>query len=147
MIELRVGDRPALFLALSRDGAVNRSGSGRPNPAEKDVFIGQAPGPFFEQVMELFAPTWLDQASAYTAKQQLGERCVLKLTFFRSDRPPDSPAVLEFSYGSDSGGPPGDIQAFVHRAVQVTQDWYAQMVAQVATSHAQSPEKPWWRFW
>lgn len=133
MVKLYVGAEPALFLALSADGAVNRSGSGRPNTEENDVFIGVAPGPFFEQAMEFFDIEWLYRCGTYEIPDQLGERCVLTLTFFLAHQPPDA-AVLEFRYGAKSQGPPPGVQEFVRRAVAVTQEWYAERLAEVADS-------------
>jgi hypothetical protein len=147
MIQLRVEDRPALLLALSDDGAITRSGSGRPNPAEPDVFIGQAPGPFFQQAIRLCDPSWLDGSGEYSGSDGPGAPCVLRLTFSLSDRPMDSPRVLEFRYGADSEGLPGNVRDFVRAAVQVTNDWYAEQLALAMSSEIVNSAKPWWKFW
>jgi hypothetical protein len=60
MIELSIDGAPALVLVLSADGAVNRGGSGKAHPVEKDVFIQQTDGAFFRELVTLFDPSWLE---------------------------------------------------------------------------------------
>jgi len=147
MVRLDVGGRPALYLVLSADGAVNRAGSGQPDSGAKDVFMGQAPGPLFGQAMELFDVGWLERSGRYDMPDQIGEQCVLTLTFFLADQPPDSACVLQFRYGAESQGPPVDVQDFVQGAVAVTQDWYTERLAEVGDSANATARKPWWKFW
>jgi hypothetical protein len=143
MIELSIDERPALVLALSKDGAVNRGGSGKAYPVEKDVFIQQTDGSFFRDVVTLFDPSWLDRPGVYVLPGRIGPRHLLKLSFACLGRPP---IVLAFDYRQDSAPPPA-VQAFVQRALEVTQRWYDQQRGHAARYDASTQKKPWWKVW
>jgi hypothetical protein len=143
MIEMSIDGAPALVLVLSADGAVNRGGSGKAGPVEKDVFIEQTDGTFFREVVTAFDPSWLDKAGIYALPGRVGPRHILKLSLLCIGRPP---VVLAFDYRLDSGPPPA-IQAFIQRALEVTQPWYDRQRQAVARFDASAQKKPWWKLW
>ena len=142
-IELSIDGAPALFLALSADGAVNRGGSGKASPVEKDVFIEQTDGRFFREVSSLIDPSWVHQERIQRLPGRVGPRHLLKLSLFYASRPP---IVLEIDYRTDSGPPPA-VKALVQRAIDVTQPWYDLQRQMVARVDATPERKPWWKFW
>ncbi|MFN2565483.1 MAG: hypothetical protein ABR499_10790 [Gemmatimonadaceae bacterium] len=54
--------------------------------------------------------------------------------------------MLAFDYRVDSGPPPA-IQAFVQRAVEVTQLWYDEWRQRAARFDASVRKKPWRKLW
>lgn len=144
-IELKIDEAPALFLALSADGAVNRGGSGKVGSDEKDVFMAQTDGTLYREVSGMIDPSWMEKEGLHRWPGKVGPPHVLKLSFFYPDR---APIVLAFEYRSDLL-PPREIYEFVQRAIAVTQPWYdgqREMVARL-DAEAAPAEKPWWKFW
>jgi hypothetical protein len=155
MIELSIDDSPALFLALSADGTVNRAGNGKASPGEKDVYIARTDGSLFREMAGLVDSSWLGLAGVYEIPGQVGPYHQLRLSLLCADRPP---VALGFAYRVDTSPPP-EFATFVQRAIEVTQPWYDNQRQIVAASVVGRKEnsrtilrgnpkrKRWWKLW
>ena len=155
MIELFIDDVPALFVALSSDGTVNRAGNGNASSGEKDVYIARTDGSLFREMAGLVDSSWLGLAGVYEIPGHVGPHHQLKLSFLCADRPPIG---LGFAYRLDTSPPP-EFATFVQRAIEVTQPWYdnqRQLVAELVVGPQEDPmtnpkenlrRKRWWKFW
>lgn len=140
MVTLDADQGRALFIVLTDDQSVNRLGTGAVNNDENDLFIGKTDDPLFLQLRAMVRPEWLQHFGRYDIPSKVGSICKLTLLFkFAAEE-----GGIEFSYGSDSQGPPGDIVHFVTEAVRLTDPWYARQKSLVAN---RKQSKPWWRFW
>jgi hypothetical protein len=142
LIKLDIDGRQSLFVVLAADGLVNRLGTGSVDNSENDLFIGRTSEPLFSQLRARVQPQWMAQLGGYDVPDKVGSACTLSVLFQGSN---GEEGGLEFSYGSESQGPPAEICAFVTEAVRLTDPWYEQQKRMVRES--KKKKKPWWRPW
>jgi len=108
-----------LWIILADDGLVHRMGSGSLLDKDLDVFIGLSNEPLFDELRSYVSAEMLDNAGVYSDPNYKGIPSNLIITFLDN-----GPGVLiEYNYGSESVGPPRDIQSFVRAAIAITNDW------------------------
>jgi hypothetical protein len=122
MIQLTIGQYPALFLALAEDGTVTRGGSGTVNEAERNVYMGTTTEPLLERLKKSIEPWWFNAPGPHVMDIAHGKPCELSLMFLG---PAAGPWTLQFHYGSESAGPPAEIMSFVEQAITLTEPWYS----------------------
>src|SRR5215475_5927081 len=121
-ISLDIGEQSPLFILLAADGTINRMGTGTPENAERDLFIGKADHAIFESVRSHLTREMIGSlGQGYGMRNPQGQRCKLTLTFkFKNGMS----SGLVFLYGSESAGPPKHVADFVRTAVAQTDPWY-----------------------
>lgn len=134
VISLKVAEKAALFILLSADGTVNRSGTGAVNNIEHDLFIGRTQHPLFEQFMAGVEANIFQHTGRYTYPDPKGQLCILTLSFQVPRNAEGRESVgFEFIYGSESEGPNQQIGQMVRAAVRLTDPWYEEQ--KQMTSH------------
>src|SRR5262245_48582996 len=116
---MSIDEHPVLFLALADDGLVNRGGSGRLHPAERDVCVAKTDGTPFQTVRPLFDQAWLDLPRLQLLPGQEGPEHRLRLTFFCGDGRKLEKAEIGYQYRMETQLPVA-IHAFVQGALDAT---------------------------
>ena len=125
-----------LSILLAADGSVNRMGNGRLSNTDKDLYIGAGQEQLFRDFISRIPDDLLGYAGRYDLPEPRGLPCKLTLLFAGQD---ESGAGFEFRYGSESQGPPAEIQQLLIAAVEITDGWL-----QAQQSRTQ---KRWWKPW
>jgi hypothetical protein len=125
---LKVGGKDSLLVILTRDGMVNRSGSGIAGETEALLYIGQHPG-VFERVLKSVDEQVLSHTGVYDVPEKKGEVCELGIHFEFKDKQTDG---YLFRYGLDSEGPPREIARIVVDAIEKTEPMYQEALAKQA---------------
>jgi len=114
-VNLKVADSTALFILLSADGAINRTGTGAVNNSEHDLFIGLTQDRLFEQFMAGVDEGVFQHTGRYVLPDPKGQICTLTLSFqVPTDAEGRDSVGFEFIYGSEAQGPPGQIGQLVN---------------------------------
>jgi len=142
-ITLKLGSERTLFVLLSSDGMVNRMGNGSTQPTDRDLYIGRTLEPLLPALLTHLTDDVLRLTGIYDDSDKRGTPCRLSIALKFLDGADDG---FDFSYGSDSLGPPDDISSFVQAAVAITEPWYTKQQAMVKDAE-RSTTKPWWKFW
>ena len=124
-----------LSILLASDGSINRMGNGQLN-ADKDLYIGARQERLFHDFISRMPDDLLAYAGRYDLPEQRGLPCKLTLLFAG---PADSGVGFEFNYGSESQGPPTEIQELLIAAVEITDGWLK--------AQKSGAKKPWWKPW
>lgn len=119
-ISLDVEDKPSLFVLLTKDGTVNRLGTGAENNTENDLYIGVNHG-LFEKMIERIDPQIFELKGEYKSYEIKGKSCRLVVGFGFDDETQDGSIWI---YGTQSAGPPPEIANFVVSAVELTEPWF-----------------------
>lgn len=121
-ISLKIDEQPSLFILLGEDGTINRMGTGTPENAERELFIGKTDPAIFQSVRSRLTKGMLHSlGQGYQMPNPRGPACKLTITFKFKER---SSKGIAFFYGSESDGPPPDAAEFVTTAVAQTDPWY-----------------------
>ncbi|MBW1808418.1 MAG: hypothetical protein JRJ87_09515, partial [Deltaproteobacteria bacterium] len=102
------------------DRTVNRIGTGELDNVEKALFIGATADNLFERFMQKVSDDMFAHAGSYAQPEPRGKPCKLKIAFRR----PKNPIGFEFSFGSESEGPPEELAELVKYATELTEAWY-----------------------
>ncbi len=148
-VDLEVNGQMSLFVLLADDRSVNRIGRGTADNTERDLYIGYAEEPLFEQLRDKVQPDWLSLQGEYDIPEKEGLPCTLTIRFVCGA---GQEAGWRFRYGSESDGPPDDICEFVAEAVRLTDPWYEhqKLLPGVPASEiggSVKRAKPWWKIW
>ena len=128
-----------MFILLSADGNIQRSGSGRMGEVKSDLFVGQTNEPLFNKVKEVIKDDVLQIiGKKMTLPNPVGEICTLNL-FFSVDNVLQQIVVV---YGQQSGLPL-EILQIVRTMHEVTEPRYQKMVQ---TTKAPEKKKGFWPF-
>jgi hypothetical protein len=138
-VTLTIAKEKALFILLTKDGTVNRLGTGAVDNSEKSLFIGKTDGQMFEALRPHITEEMLKFTGGYDIPDQRGESCRLSIGLVFADGSEDG---FGFSYGSESEGPPREISNLVVKAAELTGPWYEAQKQMV-----NPPKKPKWKFW
>lgn len=127
-----------LSILLAVDGSIKRMGNGRFSDidAKKELHIGAGQEQLFRDFVSHIPNDIFKYAGRYDLPEPQGLPCTLTLLFQGHD---DSGVGYEFNYGSESQGPPEEIQELVTVAIETTNKWLE--AQNIKTS------KPWWRLW
>ena len=120
VISLKVNEQPALFVLLAADRTVNRIGTGALDNVEKALFIGATADNLYEKFMAKVRDDMFEHAGCYDQPEPKGQPCKLTMAFRR----PKDPVGFEFSFGSESEGPPEELAELVKYATELTEPWY-----------------------
>ena len=121
-IALEVDGQATLELALTRDGEISRCGNGVPDAQEHSTVTGTGSAELFRQALRQLSDPLLEHFGRYDLPEKEGFHCRLELSFRFEDGEQNG---FAFHYGSDSQGPPQEINHFVAAAVEITEPWYA----------------------
>ena len=145
-VSLKVDDKVRLFVLLCADGTVNRQGRGSAEDFDGNLYIGKAQEPLFQHFMSNVNDEIFAHAGVYNVPNQKGKTCELKLLFGTEE----GETGFEFNYGSESQGPPEDINNLIREAVRLTEPWFQQQKG-IAKKSQNPPEshisKSKWQFW
>jgi len=113
-----------LFLMLSSDGTIRRSGNGSAGCLDTSMHIGKDDGTAFAMAKSLATDIqqWI---GSYVAPEQCGDLCHLVIGLKASD---GSEEISEWEYGSQSEGPPPEIIRFVQVLVATTDRWHESQI-------------------
>ena len=122
IVSREVEEDMSIFVMLSRDGSINRIGSGSLECNEKDMFIGITKDKLFEKFMDGVPEMFIAApGEAYSPPGEMqGKQIKVTLMFQCGDRE----TGLMFFYGSESGGIPDDLAQVVEHAQKVTEPWF-----------------------
>jgi hypothetical protein len=132
-IVLEVNNNQSLFILLATDGSINRLGNGGVNNQDKDLFMGITLEPLFEQLMSHLTDEMLEFMGGYDIPEKKGFPCSLSIGLMFTNGEENG---FEFSYGSESHGPPQEISEFVIAALDITEPWYQAQKKMVENSSA-----------
>jgi len=140
-VDLKVNGKTSLFVLLADDGTVNRMGTGTADNTERELYIGLAEEPLFEQLRDMVQPDWMSLQGEYDIPEKEGLPCTLTILIaFGAGQE----VGWRFRYGSESDGPPDDICEFVAAADRLTDPWYEHQKLLVRSLKR---AKPWWKIW
>lgn len=123
-IKLEAEEETVLSLMLSASGAINRMGDGSGDPEVGRFFMGNTREPLFRQLIQSIDPKVFELAGRYELPYEAGEH--IQLTIHCKGEKLDT--GFDFSFGSESMGPPEEILAIVEKAVELTDEWYEQQL-------------------
>lgn len=129
---LKVGGKDSLLVILTRDGMVNRQGTGIAGEREELLYIGQHPG-VFEQVLKSVDAQVLSYTGAYDVAEKRGEVCELEIHFEFKDKQTDGYTIR---YGLESEGPPREVARIVIDAIEKTEPMYQEALSKQAGEKA-----------
>src|SRR5579859_3619049 len=109
-IKLDIGGKPSLFVLLHEDGSINRMGTGVVDDPERTLHIGVTREPLFQSLREVFSDELLDHCGRYDLTVKEGQPCLLVVVLQFHDGTANG---FEFTYGSESQGPPPGIRRAV----------------------------------
>lgn len=111
-----------LSIMLAADGSINRMGNGRLSDidAEQPLYIGAGQQELFRTFTARMPDDLLEYAGRYELPNPQGLDCQLTLLFAGQG---DSGVRFEFIYGSESQGPPVEIQELLIAAIEITDGW------------------------
>ena len=138
-ITIEVEKESVLFILLTEDGTINRSGTGYEHNTENDLFIGITDKSLFFKLRELITDQMLTNMGGYDVPDKKGKNCKLNIALSFEGGHDNG---FGFIYGSESQGPPKDICEIVEKAINITDPWYKKQKMMVKKSN-----KPWWKFW
>jgi hypothetical protein len=139
-IHIEYEGRPVLVVLLARDGSINRMGNGTVNPEVDDTwYIGKVEEPLFDQLMMVVPNDILEYAGAYDPADRRGIECKCTIMFGHED---GRATQFEISYGSESEGPPLELQTIIRRAVELTDPWWKAQPNEANLLRLGKP-KPW----
>ena len=125
---LKVGGKDSLLVVLTRDGMVNRQGTGIAGKTEELFYIGQHPG-VFEQVLKSVDEQVLRFSGSYDVPEKKGEVCELEINFEFQDK---QTAGYKVRYGLESEGPPRELTQIVIEAIEQTEPMYQEALSKQA---------------
>ncbi len=120
-IEVEADGRNTLWLAIRKDGGVQRQSY--ENPSNIEV-AGIADPLIFQQLIDELEDAILDQDGVYNHPQKLGREMRYSLTFIAAD---DRIKLFEFHVGdenTDVGELMPYVNDYIQKAMQLTDDWY-----------------------
>lgn len=121
MVSLKVDSKSSLFVMLAKDGSINRFGTGSENNTENSMYIGITKPDAFEKLMKQIDSKVFNWEGVYRSPDIKGKTCELTVGFQLSD---GTEIGSEWTYGTQSQGPPSEIGNFVISAVEATETWY-----------------------
>jgi len=127
LIDLTIDTKRSLLLFLTRDGTINRQGTGELDRFDTRLFAGVVGPDMFSRLVAQFPEEWLMHPGAFSLPGT-GLKCKLGIEF--SDK--RSKVEFSFEYFSEGEGPPRDICEFVMKALDLTDSWYE---AQKGSTH------------
>ena len=100
-VDLEVNGKTSLFVLLADDGTVNRMGTGTADNTERELYIGLAKEPLFEQLRDMVQPDWMSLQGEYDIPEKEGLPCTLTILIaFGAGQE----VGWRFRYGSESDG-------------------------------------------
>ncbi len=127
IVRLQAGEDQCLFIMLGADGSINRLGTGDVDNTEQDLFIGRTDPALFRDLVQSITPellNWCGQSLADPEPQ--GKECELTVGFRWLG---GKEAFTCWRYGTESDGPPPEIQEFVGAAMRGTDPWFSKQKA------------------
>lgn len=116
--KLEVKGETELMVMLAKSGAVNRMGG--MDDDHNPFCIGTSEESLFEAFMAE-VPSELDEMTGrYTFPDPKGDLCMLTLALSGENLD----TGFEFTYGSESEGPPEEVIALIEVLLDLTDDWY-----------------------
>ncbi|MEL6654022.1 MAG: hypothetical protein AAFQ87_24780 [Bacteroidota bacterium] len=116
--KLEVKGETELMVMLAQGGAVNRVGG--MDDDHNPFCIGTSDEGLFTAFMEQLPAELAEMSGRYTFPDPQGDLCLLSLSLSG----PTLDTGFEFTYGSDSQGPPEEIVALVELLLDLTDPWY-----------------------
>ena len=123
-IKLEAEEETVLSLMLSASGSLNRMGDGSGDSEFGRFFMGNTQKPLFKKLIQSINPKVFELAGRYELPYESGEHINLTI-HCKGD---DLDTGFEFSFGSESMGPPEEILAIVEKAVELTDGWYEEQL-------------------
>lgn len=109
-----------LYMMLSRNGSLNRRGEGSEDPSTLYMAMGHTDDPIFTDLLAQLPDDWLEHTGRYTMPDRQGKTMLLTISI-QNDQVETG---FQFTYGSDSVGPPEDMIEFLELALDLTDPWY-----------------------
>jgi hypothetical protein len=123
MVTLEVDGEPSLFVLLTKNGTVNRMGTGNDQSPDTNMFIGVTDPSVFNRVLKRSVPVIDQWIGRFDSPDIEGQSCKLVLGFKNLD---GTELLSQWAYGSQSIGPPSVVSAIVLESLHATERWYIQ---------------------
>lgn len=123
-IKYAVNDEQLLYIMLSDRGTINRMGDGSPEE-KKHVFMGRTETAVFSDLLDKIPADLMEMAGRYVFPDPKGDICTLTVGLEGENLD----TGFEFTYGTESDGPPEEVVDIVEEAVALTEDWYQKQKA------------------
>lgn len=118
--KLEISERPVLSIMVSDSGAINRLGDGTLEDDPPVFFMGHTEEPIFQTIKREVDEDLLSMSGRYTLPDPLGDTCRMEIIIEAEAEN----TGFEFTYGSDSMGPPEEIVQLFEMAVELTHPWF-----------------------
>ena len=82
--------------------------------------MGHTEEPLFEQLVAEMEPEWEEMTGRYEMPEQKGEACELTISLEGDELD----TGFQFTFGSESAGPPEELLDWVEGAVAISQEWW-----------------------
>lgn len=122
IIRLEIDGKINFSLLLSSDGSVNRIGTGLKQNQDSTMYSGCSHEGLFEKVLDYVPAALFDKQGNYDVKDREGSIC--EMIFYFASKDEKETARFQFTYGSDSMGPPLPFIQLFGFASQLTESWY-----------------------
>jgi len=118
-----VGEQQFLFVMVNSDGVIYRVGTGKDDTSQERMQVGLVGPELFDCLAAKITPQLLNWFGRGVARDPAlkGTLCKLKVGFKRKV---GEDIFTYWHYGTQSSGPPPEVQAFVQAAVDATSQWY-----------------------
>ena len=114
----------SLLVLVAADGSINRLGTGTVNNTEKEMFIGVTDSKLFESSRHHITSDVLRWIGGRADQAPKGKTCELTIWLFLANK---EERTIYFKYGSESMGPPPEVNRLVLAAIEITNPWYEEL--------------------
>ena len=120
-IEVDISNKDWLSILLANDGTINRKGSSRFDPKDKNFFIGLTNSKAFDSLMNEMPNELLQYCNAHSsACDTLKQTCKAKISFGNNT----SSCEIEYCVNGTMDNLPKPIKDFINKSIEVTEPWY-----------------------
>lgn len=142
LIIQEVGGSIVLHIMLAADGTIHRMGQNKAEHHANGTFIGRTDPRLFNELKSSLHPDMLSVFQHQIENWDIeGQPFNTKVICKTKDRK----TGVESTYGGQYTWPSDVVTAFVTKAVQLTDPWYAEQHQVAETEKAAM--KPWWKVW
>lgn len=120
-IEVDISNKNWLSILLANDGTINRKGSSRFDPKDKNFFMCLTNSKDFDNLMNEMPNELLQYCNSHSpACDTLKQTCKVKIAFGNNI----SSCEIEYCVNGTIDNLPKPIKDFINKSIEVTESWY-----------------------
>ncbi|MEL6848012.1 MAG: hypothetical protein AAFP92_05820 [Bacteroidota bacterium] len=123
-INWEIKGKPVLMLTFHASGALNRMGDGSGDKAVSRLCMGHGDPAWFTILLQELGEDALDLVGRYEFPDPQGDKAVLSIVLSKEEEE----TGFEFTYGTESVGPPEEMVNWVELAVNLSHDWWEEQL-------------------